>query len=104
VQAVAEIEAGWVERELDGSGPEIQLIASPMAAVAEEDVSSDLDREAVGSVLRTVERTGTTPLVTTDLERDVVQLFEHDTDGDQSAQGAVVETWHARDLARTEGT
>ena len=100
VQAVAEIEAGWVERELDGRGPEIQLIASAMAAVAEEDVSSDLDREAVGSVLRTVERTGTTPLVTTDSQRDVVQLFEHRTDGDQSAQGAVVETRHTRDLAR----
>ena len=43
-----------------------------------------------------MERAGTTPLVTTDLERDVVQLFEHHTDGDQSAQGAVVETRHAR--------
>jgi hypothetical protein len=29
-----------------------------------------------------------------------VQLFEHRTDGDQSAQDAVVETRHARDLAR----
>jgi hypothetical protein len=92
VEALAEIEAGWVEREVDGRGPEIQLIASAMAAVAEEDVLADVDREAGdGVALRTVEWARTTPLLTADLEREVVQLFEDGTDGDQSAQGAVVE-------------
>ena len=83
---MAEIEAGWVEREMDGHGPEIQLIASAMAAMAEEDVFTDLDREAVGSVLRTVQRAGTTPLVATDPKWDAVQFFEHRTDGDLSAR------------------
>ena len=101
---MAEIEAGWVERELDGCRPEIPWIASAMAAVAVEEVVVNLDREAVGRVPRTMERIGTAPLVTTDSERDVVQLFEHRADGDQSAQHAVVETRHIRDQARLRKT
>lgn len=46
VQAAAEIEAGWFERQLDGLGPEVQLIASAMAALAVEDVLADVDTEA----------------------------------------------------------
>ena len=99
---MAEIEAGWFERQLDSLGPEIQLVASAMAALAVEDVLADVDTEAgIGSILGGVERAGTTPLVTTNPERDIVQLFEHRTDGDQSAQSTVVEKRHVADLSRT---
>ena len=99
---MAEIEAGWLERQLNGLGPEIQLVASAMAALAVEDVLADVDTEAgIGRVLGGVERAGTTPLVTTNPERDIVQLFEHRTDGDQSAQSAVVEKRHVADLSRS---
>jgi len=90
---------------LDGCGPEIQLIASAMAVVTEEDVLSDVDRETgVGKIRSLVKRARTAPLVTADLERDVVQLFQDRTDRDLSAQDAVVESRHARDLMVTGGT
>ena len=105
MQAVAEMETGWFERQLDGLGPEIQLVASAMAALAVEDVLADVDTEAgIGRVLGGVERAGTTPLVATDAEWDEMQFFEHRTDGDLSAQCAVVETRHARDFTGAWGT
>ena len=105
VQALTEIEAGRVERKVDEGGPEIQLIATAVTAVAEEGVVAEVDRKGiVGRVACAAERAGATPLVTTDSEGDVVQFFEHHTDRDQSAQGAVVQTRHARDLAGVRQT
>jgi hypothetical protein len=100
VQASTELEAGWVERKVDEGGPEIQLIAAAVTAVAEEGVLAEVDRKGiVGRVACAVERARTTPLVTADSEWDVVQFCEHHTDRDQRAQGAVVETRHLPDLA-----
>lgn len=44
-----------VQGELGGCGPEVELIASAAAAVAEEDMLADVDGEAAfGTILRTV--------------------------------------------------
>jgi hypothetical protein len=71
VQTFTELETGRVEGEVGGRGPEVQLIASAVAVVAEEEVLADVDGEAVGRVLTTRERAGATPLVTMDSEGDV---------------------------------
>ena len=95
-----------VEGELGGCGPEVELVASATAAVTEEDLLADVDGEAAfGMILRTVtvQRARTTPLVTTNPQRDVVHQFQNRLNRDLGAQGAIVEAGHARLLGVARG-
>jgi hypothetical protein len=55
VEALAEIQGGFVEREIGQEGPQVELIATGVAVEAAECVLADVDREAtVTALLRTV--------------------------------------------------
>jgi hypothetical protein len=46
IESRAEIECGWAERQLGGGGPEVKLIAAPVAEEAVEEVSLKMHGEA----------------------------------------------------------
>jgi hypothetical protein len=94
-KAVAEVEGGFVKRQIDQQRPEIKLITLGAAVKAAEDVFLDVDREvAIFGCGGAVDGTGPSPLGASDEERAIVRLLEDAADGYLSAKGSVIESRH----------